>query len=128
MSIATPEVFQETCDGIDNDCDGVLDEMLTRSCTTACGDGMETVVTASGLVVVRLPPEIETCDNLDTMIATVNLRKRGHNRDLPAELSMCANPMGIQRCLEGAEWGRVKVWALTPKSAVMEETMTAMAL
>ena len=59
-------------------------------------------------------PEIETCDTLDNDCDGQFDENVVQTCDLPAELSMCANPMGIQRCLEGAG-GRVKVWALTPK-------------
>jgi MYXO-CTERM domain-containing protein len=32
----------EVCDGMDNDCDGQVDEDLTRGCTSDCGTGTET--------------------------------------------------------------------------------------
>jgi uncharacterized protein (TIGR03382 family) len=32
----------EVCDGMDNDCDGEVDEDLTRGCSTDCGTGTET--------------------------------------------------------------------------------------
>ncbi|MDH5491834.1 MAG: putative metal-binding motif-containing protein, partial [Myxococcales bacterium] len=32
----------ETCDGLDNDCDGSTDELLSQACSTACGAGTET--------------------------------------------------------------------------------------
>ncbi len=43
----TYEDPEMSCDSLDNDCDGALDEALTRSCTTACGPGTETCVDGS---------------------------------------------------------------------------------
>ena len=34
-------VGSEVCDGADNDCDGAIDESLTRACPAACGGGVQ---------------------------------------------------------------------------------------
>jgi len=39
MSVYEP--IETLCDGLDNDCDGVVDEDIVRECSTACGSGYE---------------------------------------------------------------------------------------
>ncbi|HIA01696.1 MAG TPA: hypothetical protein EYN66_07265, partial [Myxococcales bacterium] len=36
------ENIEDSCDGLDNDCDGLIDEDVIRECSTSCGTGYET--------------------------------------------------------------------------------------
>ncbi|MDB4961188.1 MAG: N-acetylmuramoyl-L-alanine amidase [Myxococcales bacterium] len=59
-------VSAETCDGVDNDCDGQVDQGLTRSCSNACGAVGTESCSAGTWGNCSLPqPSSETCDGVD---------------------------------------------------------------
>ena len=55
----------EICNGLDDDCDGLIDDGVTRSCSTICGDGLETCVDNTWGPCSALEPTDEVCDGLD---------------------------------------------------------------
>jgi MYXO-CTERM domain-containing protein len=60
MEVARQIPEEETCDGIDNNCNGQADENLTRSCATDCGEGSEVCV--NGEWQGCDAPAAETCE------------------------------------------------------------------
>ncbi len=64
--VATPcTPSAEACNGRDDDCDGSTDEDLSRSCSTACGDGVETCSSGAwGGCTAREPAADELCDGV----------------------------------------------------------------
>jgi hypothetical protein len=59
----TPAV--EDCNGIDDDCDGAVDDFLTQTCTTAWGTGFQTCVAGTWADCEGAGPPVEVCNGLD---------------------------------------------------------------
>ncbi|PJC36487.1 hypothetical protein CO046_05655, partial [Candidatus Peregrinibacteria bacterium CG_4_9_14_0_2_um_filter_53_11] len=62
---APPLCTDEICNGIDDDCDDIIDEASDRSCHTICGNGVERCV-GGRLEACNAPlPQNETCNRQD---------------------------------------------------------------
>jgi MYXO-CTERM domain-containing protein len=58
-------ISAEICDGLDNDCDGQVDEDLTRDCASVCGSGHETCNAGNWEGCTAPLPTAESCDGKD---------------------------------------------------------------
>lgn len=55
----------EICNGSDDDCDGPIDEDLTRQCRTDCGIGVEFCWFGNWISCTAKQPDPEVCDGID---------------------------------------------------------------
>jgi hypothetical protein len=102
----------ETCNNIDDDCDGAVDESITRSCGTdtgTCSTGTETCSRGSwGACSGSVGPRAETCDGrndedcngiIDDGCACVD----GQTRSCGTDTGACV--AGTERCDLTGTWG-----------------------
>ncbi len=97
---------EEVCDGIDNNCDTSVDESLTRSCSTICGDGLETCSSGSWTgCTARRPAAAENCDGVvdddcDGITDEGCECATGQTRTCGVDLGQCRS--GAQTCVGGS--------------------------
>jgi len=64
-SVKAGKAGTETCNGKDDDCDGLVDEQLEKACTTGCGKGKQVCINGKFAACSSPVPSPEKCDGID---------------------------------------------------------------
>ncbi len=97
-----PGSTAESCNNQDDDCDGGIDEGLTRACSTACGSGLEFCASGAwvGCTAPPVPPEICNAFDDDCDGSTDEGNPGGGGSCVSTSLGICQP--GTLFCLSGS--------------------------
>ena len=91
----------ETCNGVDDNCDGTVDEGLSQACSTVCGNGEQTCKEGAWTTCSAALPTAEDCDGKDNDCDT-KTDEGDDGKALTQACTLCGH--GFQECAAG-QWG-----------------------